>query len=191
MLMKALAQGNVLYQTQVYPDENHALPGVKLHLYRTMEAFLDECFQLDASHDEVGLRRRRIIRQGQSLLQRRNTTNKLTHEKPYALYRLKRRKTPTSTSFAEAVIFQMVLIVYKILSFCSFNCYLLRDNIFFSTLNILYCYIDSIVHILIHLLNIYITEESFYRISMTIRIRETYNTQMKTSPYQSMKNTHH
>ncbi|XP_076313110.1 prolyl endopeptidase FAP-like isoform X2 [Tachypleus tridentatus] len=46
MLMKAFSENNVIFQTQVYPDENHPLPHVKLHLYQTMEIFLDRCFNL-------------------------------------------------------------------------------------------------------------------------------------------------
>jgi hypothetical protein len=68
ILMKALTDANVMFQTQVYPDENHALPGVKLHLYQTMESFWDECFQLDSAFEEIGLRRRRIMKQRQNLI---------------------------------------------------------------------------------------------------------------------------
>ncbi|XP_022237849.1 prolyl endopeptidase FAP-like [Limulus polyphemus] len=56
MLMKALSEKGVLFQTQVYVDENHFLPHVKLHLYRTMEAFLDRCFNL-SSTEEIGLQK--------------------------------------------------------------------------------------------------------------------------------------
>lgn len=44
MLMKALIVAGLSFQTQVYPDHNHSLYGVKNHLHSTMEAFLDECF---------------------------------------------------------------------------------------------------------------------------------------------------
>ena len=46
-LMKALTQAGVLFQTQVYPDKNHQLSGVKTtrHLYNTMIKFLqNECW---------------------------------------------------------------------------------------------------------------------------------------------------
>ncbi len=63
-LIKALNHANVMFQTQIYPDENHALPGVSLHLYTKMEAFWSECFQMDSYVEEIGLRRRRIIKHG-------------------------------------------------------------------------------------------------------------------------------
>ena len=58
--MKALTQNGVLFRTQMYADENHALANVARHLYQTMEDFLTECFALDLQFDEVGLRRARI-----------------------------------------------------------------------------------------------------------------------------------
>lgn len=63
-LIKALNHANVMFQTQIYPDENHALPGVSLHLYGKMETFWNECFQMDYQVEEIGLRRRRIVKQG-------------------------------------------------------------------------------------------------------------------------------
>lgn len=44
MLSKALTDAGVLFRMQVYPDETHALSNVKMHLYRTMDDFLDQCF---------------------------------------------------------------------------------------------------------------------------------------------------
>lgn len=55
--MKALSSQNVIYSTQVYPDENHSLAGVTRHLYTTMEEFISNCFSLDVIYDDVGLRR--------------------------------------------------------------------------------------------------------------------------------------
>ena len=63
-LIKALNQANVIFQMQVYPDENHALSGVSLHLYNRMESFWNECFQMDSYVEEIGLRRRRIVKHG-------------------------------------------------------------------------------------------------------------------------------
>ncbi|KAG1652984.1 Prolyl endopeptidase FAP [Nymphon striatum] len=44
LLAKALNRAGIMYRTQIYPDENHFLGGSKLHLYRSMENFLDYCF---------------------------------------------------------------------------------------------------------------------------------------------------
>ncbi|XP_074601842.1 prolyl endopeptidase FAP-like [Brevipalpus obovatus] len=62
LLMKLLQKQNILFRSQIYPDQNHALPTVTRHLYRTMEAFLKECFNLETVYEEVGLQRRRIVR---------------------------------------------------------------------------------------------------------------------------------
>ncbi|XP_076304596.1 A-type potassium channel modulatory protein DPP6-like isoform X3 [Tachypleus tridentatus] len=56
MLMKALSEKDVLFQIQLYPDENHSLSHMKLHLYRTMEGFLDRCFDMHAT-EEIGLQK--------------------------------------------------------------------------------------------------------------------------------------
>ncbi|GFU48812.1 venom dipeptidyl peptidase 4 [Nephila pilipes] len=46
MLIKALTNAGVLFRTQIYPDEKHALVNVKMHLYQTMEDFLEyTCFK--------------------------------------------------------------------------------------------------------------------------------------------------
>lgn len=58
--MKALTQNGVLFRSQMYPDESHALANVARHLYQTMEDFLTDCFALDQRFDEVGLRRARL-----------------------------------------------------------------------------------------------------------------------------------
>lgn len=65
-LIKALNQANVMFQTQIYPDENHALGGVSVHLYNRMEQFWNECFQMDSYVEEIGLRRRRIVKSNNS-----------------------------------------------------------------------------------------------------------------------------
>ncbi|GIY51308.1 dipeptidyl peptidase 4 [Caerostris darwini] len=46
MLIKALTNAGVLFRTQIYPDEKHSLVNVKMHLYQTMEDFLEyTCFK--------------------------------------------------------------------------------------------------------------------------------------------------
>ncbi|XP_046386963.1 inactive dipeptidyl peptidase 10-like isoform X2 [Ischnura elegans] len=55
MLIKALTEEGVLFRHHTYPDENHSFSGVKEHLYRSMEAFLDDCFgPLDFEEWEIG-----------------------------------------------------------------------------------------------------------------------------------------
>ncbi|KAF9797740.1 hypothetical protein SFRURICE_017935 [Spodoptera frugiperda] len=44
-LARALADQGSMFRQQIYPDEGHSLEGVKRHLYRTMSAFLDDCFR--------------------------------------------------------------------------------------------------------------------------------------------------
>lgn len=56
MLAKELTKQGVMYRTQVYPDERHALSQVTPHLYEAMEEFLDDCFEgSDHAVEEVGL----------------------------------------------------------------------------------------------------------------------------------------
>ncbi|XP_035216212.1 LOW QUALITY PROTEIN: prolyl endopeptidase FAP-like [Stegodyphus dumicola] len=52
MLAKALTDAGVIFRMQVYPDENHALGHVKLHLYQTMDDFLDHCYS-DISKEDA------------------------------------------------------------------------------------------------------------------------------------------
>ena len=59
--MKALTQNGVLFRSQLYPDESHALASVTRHLYQTMQEFLTDCFALDRRYDDVGLRRTRVL----------------------------------------------------------------------------------------------------------------------------------
>ncbi|XP_076329096.1 dipeptidyl peptidase 4-like isoform X2 [Tachypleus tridentatus] len=51
ILMKALIDAGVLFQTQIYPDESHNLAHVQSHFYQTMEAFLDRCFDIPRKED--------------------------------------------------------------------------------------------------------------------------------------------
>ncbi|KAG8188062.1 hypothetical protein JTE90_009934 [Oedothorax gibbosus] len=44
MFMKALTEEGILFQTQIYTDENHSLKNVRRHMYRTMEEFFTKCF---------------------------------------------------------------------------------------------------------------------------------------------------
>ncbi|XP_013773505.2 dipeptidyl peptidase 4-like, partial [Limulus polyphemus] len=56
ILMKALTDAGVLFQTQIYPDESHNLAHVPSHFYQTMEAFLDQCFDIPRKED-IGLQK--------------------------------------------------------------------------------------------------------------------------------------
>lgn len=58
LLARALAREGTLFQHQTYPDEGHDLLGVRDHLYRSMDAFWDDCFgplDLEDWEDGVGL----------------------------------------------------------------------------------------------------------------------------------------
>jgi len=46
-LSKALELSNVLFRQQSYPDENHSLRSVLLHVYSSMDQFWSQCFDLD------------------------------------------------------------------------------------------------------------------------------------------------
>lgn len=55
MLARALVAQDVRFRHQVYTDEAHDLAGVRPHLYRTMEWFVDESFgTADAGDWDVG-----------------------------------------------------------------------------------------------------------------------------------------
>uniref|UniRef100_A0A646QBZ2 Venom dipeptidyl peptidase 4 n=1 Tax=Hemiscolopendra marginata TaxID=943146 RepID=A0A646QBZ2_9MYRI len=54
LLVKALTKENVIFRTQVYPDESHALSSVRKHLYLSIEEFLNDCFHEDTK-EQVGL----------------------------------------------------------------------------------------------------------------------------------------
>ncbi|XP_076344398.1 dipeptidyl peptidase 4-like isoform X2 [Tachypleus tridentatus] len=56
ILIKALTDAGVLFQTQIYPDEDHKLANVPLHFYQTMEAFFDQCFNIPRKGD-IGLQK--------------------------------------------------------------------------------------------------------------------------------------
>ncbi|XP_022252543.1 prolyl endopeptidase FAP-like, partial [Limulus polyphemus] len=56
ILIKALTDAGVLFQTQIYPDEDHSLTRFTLHLYQTMESFLDQCFDIPRK-EEAGLQK--------------------------------------------------------------------------------------------------------------------------------------
>ena len=43
-LSAALAENDVIFRQQIYPDQGHALTGVQRHLYQTLEAFMDDTF---------------------------------------------------------------------------------------------------------------------------------------------------
>ncbi|XP_076369870.1 prolyl endopeptidase FAP-like [Tachypleus tridentatus] len=56
ILIKALTDAGVLFQTQIYPDENHSIARFTFHLYQTMESFLDQCFDIPRK-EEAGLQK--------------------------------------------------------------------------------------------------------------------------------------
>ncbi|XP_071039805.1 inactive dipeptidyl peptidase 10-like [Parasteatoda tepidariorum] len=62
MLMKALVQEGVLFQSQLYPDEDHSLFGVRRHLFRTMEDFLNECFYIQRKDEYENTRVKKDIK---------------------------------------------------------------------------------------------------------------------------------
>ncbi|CAG2173492.1 unnamed protein product [Oppiella nova] len=51
-LMKALNSAGVLYRSQIYPDSNHYLDDVRLHVYKSLETYLEECFGLEEGLNE-------------------------------------------------------------------------------------------------------------------------------------------
>lgn len=53
--MKSLNEEGVLYRSQIYPDGNHYLEDVRLHLYKSIESFLIDYFELNefSSHLEA------------------------------------------------------------------------------------------------------------------------------------------
>ncbi|XP_018328752.1 inactive dipeptidyl peptidase 10 isoform X2 [Agrilus planipennis] len=56
-LIKALSSSGTLFRQLIYPDEGHGLSGVKKHLYRSMDQFLDDCFKKQVPTDfNTGLR---------------------------------------------------------------------------------------------------------------------------------------
>ncbi|XP_048000890.1 dipeptidyl aminopeptidase-like protein 6 [Leguminivora glycinivorella] len=56
-LARSLADQGSMFRQQIYPDEGHSLSGVKRHLYRTMSAFLDDCFRKQVPPEtKAGLR---------------------------------------------------------------------------------------------------------------------------------------
>lgn len=45
-LSRSLQKGEIAFEQMSYPDENHSLGGVSMHLYERMANFWDECFDL-------------------------------------------------------------------------------------------------------------------------------------------------
>ncbi|CAG2108244.1 unnamed protein product [Medioppia subpectinata] len=50
MLLKAMNEANVKYQTQVYPDQRHGLQQSMAHMYTRMVDFFDQCFNHNIKH---------------------------------------------------------------------------------------------------------------------------------------------
>ena len=46
VLARALERADIMFEQMSYPDEAHALSGVSLHLYHTLDRFWDKCFKL-------------------------------------------------------------------------------------------------------------------------------------------------
>ncbi|GAB6033663.1 hypothetical protein CHUAL_013723 [Chamberlinius hualienensis] len=53
LLSSALAEANVVFRSQVYPDENHGLYHVQKHLYLSLTDFLDQCFEVETKEKRV------------------------------------------------------------------------------------------------------------------------------------------
>ncbi|GAB6020597.1 hypothetical protein CHUAL_003276 [Chamberlinius hualienensis] len=53
LLMSALTQANVIFRSQIYPDENHGLHHVQKHLYLSMNDFLEECFHQEKIEEKL------------------------------------------------------------------------------------------------------------------------------------------
>ncbi|XP_055931792.1 inactive dipeptidyl peptidase 10-like isoform X2 [Argiope bruennichi] len=62
IFMKALIEEGVLFQTQLYPDEDYSLSRVRRHLFRTMEDFLNECFYIQRKDEYENTRVKKDIK---------------------------------------------------------------------------------------------------------------------------------
>ncbi|GFU47836.1 inactive dipeptidyl peptidase 10 [Nephila pilipes] len=62
MFMKALVEEGVLFQSQLYPDEDYSLSKVRRHLFRTMEDFLNECFYIQRKDEYENTRVKKDIK---------------------------------------------------------------------------------------------------------------------------------
>ncbi|CAG2118973.1 unnamed protein product [Medioppia subpectinata] len=50
MLLKAMNEANIKYQTQIYPDNRHSLHQSMAHMYIRMIDFFDHCFNRNIKH---------------------------------------------------------------------------------------------------------------------------------------------
>lgn len=46
LYIKQLNQNNVMFQLQIYPDQDHGLINVGRHVYSTFEKYITECFEI-------------------------------------------------------------------------------------------------------------------------------------------------
>lgn len=47
LYIKQLNLNNVLFQLQIYPDQDHGLNQVGRHVYTTFDKYITECFELN------------------------------------------------------------------------------------------------------------------------------------------------
>ncbi|XP_055381932.1 venom dipeptidyl peptidase 4 [Condylostylus longicornis] len=50
-LSKILQRNNIFFEEMMYPDENHSIQRLRLHLYRNMDHFLVNCLNLEGTED--------------------------------------------------------------------------------------------------------------------------------------------
>ncbi|KAG8180137.1 hypothetical protein JTE90_028724 [Oedothorax gibbosus] len=62
MFIKSLVNEDVLFQTQIYPDEDHLLSNVRRHMFRTMEDFLNKCFFIESKDEYENTRVKKDIK---------------------------------------------------------------------------------------------------------------------------------
>ncbi|GAU96755.1 hypothetical protein RvY_08152-2 [Ramazzottius varieornatus] len=49
---KALMKADILFKTQIYPDEDHSIRRLRFHLYHTLQEHFLTCFEREAQHDK-------------------------------------------------------------------------------------------------------------------------------------------
>ena len=57
LYIKQLNLNNIMFQLQIYPDQDHGLVNVGMHLYNTFDKYITDCFELN-HHNE----RKRIVK---------------------------------------------------------------------------------------------------------------------------------
>lgn len=56
LYIKQLNLYNVMFQLQIYPDQDHGLNSVGRHVYTTFDKYITECFELN--HNDQQSRKR-------------------------------------------------------------------------------------------------------------------------------------